>query len=66
MADQLLNRKQVEERVGLARSTVYRRMRQGSFPLSIRVSQRAVRWSKSEVEAWVSSRERVTGDKPDA
>ena len=62
MTDRLLSRQEVEKRVGLARSSIYRAMRLGLFPLPIKVGQRAVRWPSSEIEAWLASRPRATGE----
>ena len=58
----LLTRRQVEVLTGLARSTLYRMMRAGTFPNPIRVGQRAVRWLESEILAWIASRPRATRD----
>ena len=61
MNDRLMRREEVEERTGLARTTIYRKMREGSFPEPIQVGVRAVRWPSSEIETWLSSRPRATG-----
>ena len=60
--DRLLTRVEVERRVGLRRSSLYREMRQGRFPLPVRVGPRAVRWPSTEIEAWITSRPRSHGD----
>ena len=62
MTDRLLTRHEVEARCGISRSTVYRLMRSGQFPTPIKVGPRAVRWPASEIEAWIASRLRATGD----
>ena len=62
MTDRLMRRAEVEERTGLARTTIYRKMREGSFPEPIQVGVRAVRWSSTEIEAWLASRPRATGE----
>ena len=64
MPDRLLTRAEVEERVGLKRSSIYRGMRAGQFPVPIKVGSRAVRWVLSEVELWLAERPRATGDGP--
>ena len=61
-AGRLLTRREVEARAGLSRSSLYRLMRQGLFPKPLRVGVRAVRWPSSEIEAWLASRPRATGD----
>lgn len=62
--DRLLTRPQVEARVGLSTSAVYRLMRVGRFPEPLRVGLRAVRWPESEIEAWLQTRPRASGDQP--
>ena len=41
--DRMLRREEVEERVGISRSAIYRLMRVGEFPAPTRVGLRAVR-----------------------
>ena len=62
MNDRLLTRTEVETRVGLERSTIYREMRAGRFPLPLKIGERAVRWKLSEIEAWLATRPRTTGE----
>lgn len=62
LADRLLTRAQVELRTGLSRSSIYRAMREGTFPEPIKVTPRAVRWSQNELEEWLASLPRATGD----
>ena len=59
--DTLLKLSEVEQIVRLHRSTIYRLMRQGRFPLPLKLS-RAVRWRRSELEQWLEERPRATGD----
>ena len=58
----LIDRQEVERRVGLTRSTIYDAMRRGDFPLPLKVGPKAVRWRSSEIEAWVESRPLATGE----
>ena len=60
--DVLLTRPEVERRTGLSRSTLYRKMRDGTFPVPLKVSARAVRWRESEIRAYVDSRPRSYGE----
>ena len=39
-------------------------MRENTFPLPLQVGARAVRWPSSEVDAWLASRPRATGEIP--
>ena len=58
----LLTRREVERRTGLSRSTLYRKMRDGTFPVPLKVSERAVRWRDSDIRAYVDSRPRSYGE----
>lgn len=49
----ILRRKQVEARTGLSRSTIYVRIKEGSFPEPINLGARAVGWLESEIEEWL-------------
>ena len=60
--ERLLRRDEVERRCGLARTSIYRMMRAGTFPEPLKVGARAVRWPESEVEAWLSARPRAQGN----
>ena len=64
--ERLLTRHEVEERVGLKRSSIYRLMRDDDFPEPIKVGIRAVRWLETEINSWLASRPRATGDHPKA
>lgn len=52
----ILRRKQVEQRTGLSRSTIYLRVSQGNFPKAVSLGARAVGWLESEIEEWLDSR----------
>lgn len=50
----IIRRKDVEARTGLCRSTIYQRIKDGKFPLPIRLGNRSVRWLQSEIDGWVA------------
>ena len=53
----ILRRKQVENRTGLSRSTIYARIASGTFPSPINLGGgRAVGWLESEIDTWLKSR----------
>lgn len=52
----IIRLRDVLESTGLARSTVYRYMEEGSFPQPIALGDRAVGWVESEVQEWILSR----------
>lgn len=59
MVDKTLRRPQVEELVGLSRSTLYEMMSRGEFPRPLRIGKRAVAWKQSTVIEWLSQRPRA-------
>ncbi len=55
-APALLRQKQVSARTGMARSTIYLRMAEGTFPKPVHIGERSVGWLESDVEAWIQAR----------
>lgn len=51
--DQILRIKTVLKRTGLSRSTMYRKMENGTFPRNVQISTRCVGWRESAVNAWL-------------
>jgi prophage regulatory protein len=54
-AGALLTLRQVRERTGLSRSSVYDWSRAGKFPAPVRLSPRAIRWHADQVSAWIAA-----------
>lgn len=48
---------EVSEAVQLKRSSIYRGVRRGDFPRPVRVTGKAVRWRRADIEHWIASRE---------
>jgi prophage regulatory protein len=55
----ILRRKQVQARTGLARSTIYLHIRNGTFPRPVPLGVRAVGWLESEISDWIAERVRI-------
>jgi len=55
-APSILRRKQVEARTGLKKSTIYDRIKAGTFPAPISLGEKAVGWIESEIDAWLNAR----------
>ena len=53
-SSRLLRRVEVENRCGLATSTIYRKMSEGTFPKPVKVGPKAVRWWESEIDQWLA------------
>ena len=52
----ILRRRQVEERTGLSRSTLYHYIKIGHFPKPTPLGPRVVGWLESEVNSWICER----------
>ena len=53
--DRILRITTVLERTGLTRSTLYRKIEQGSFPKQIRIAERCAGWRESAVNEWLKN-----------
>ncbi len=51
--DRILRINTVLDRTGLSRSTLYRKINQGTFPKQIAISERCAGWRESAVNAWL-------------
>jgi prophage regulatory protein len=47
--------KDVEEAVSMKKSSIYKKMEQGFFPLSLRMGPRSVVWSVKEINSWIDN-----------
>lgn len=54
----VLSTKEVTERTGASRSTIWRWEQCGSFPRRIQVGPHKVGWIESEINSWLESRPR--------
>lgn len=52
-SDRILRLKTVLERTGLSRSTMYRKMQNGTFPKNLQISTRCTGWRESAVNDWM-------------
>lgn len=56
MPQELLRLPTVLARVGWGRSTLYKRVKEGTFPSPIELGPRARAWIGSEVDEWIARR----------
>ncbi|WP_386077517.1 helix-turn-helix transcriptional regulator [Vreelandella sp. F11] len=54
MSMKLIRIKDVMDRTGLAKSTIYKYISLGQFPQPTKLGTRAVAWVESEIEAWIN------------
>ena len=53
--DRIIRLKTVLDRTGLSRSTVYRKIAEGTFPCQIPISTNGAGWRESEVARWIAN-----------
>ncbi|HQS96341.1 MAG: transcriptional regulator [Novosphingobium sp. 17-62-19] len=51
----LIRFKEVQHRVSLGRSTIYRWMAEGKFPKPVQLGGYAVAWAEEDIQAWIGS-----------
>lgn len=54
MATTIIKLPEVKSRTSLSRSTIYRRISQGTFPAPINLGGRAVGWIEAEILGWLN------------
>lgn len=52
----LLRKPAVIDRVALSDTTIWRKVRAGTFPKPLHISAGAVAWRESDIEAWIAQR----------
>ena len=57
----MMRRRSVERLTGLSKSTLYRLIKKGEFPQPLRMTRKAVRWRREEINEWLSHRPRGGG-----
>ncbi|MGX5851032.1 helix-turn-helix transcriptional regulator [Mesorhizobium sp. PL10] len=64
--DRIIRRRTVLARTGLSRSTMYRKIAEGTFPAQLKISVNGAGWRESDINRWVedpvSWRARREGD----
>ncbi|WP_084812513.1 helix-turn-helix transcriptional regulator [Jannaschia sp. CCS1] len=51
--DRIVRLTTVLDRTGLSRSTLYRKIAEGTFPAQLRISVHGAGWRESEINGWV-------------
>lgn len=52
----LLRLQDVSAAIGMKRSWIYQKTKDGEFPKPIKLGERAVAWYASDIDAWIKSR----------
>lgn len=56
MRNRLLRLADVKHMTGLGRSTIYAAIRAKSFPAAVNLTDHAVAWRESDIDAWIAAR----------
>jgi prophage regulatory protein len=54
VADRIVRMKTVLARAGLSRSTIYRKIAEGTFPAQVRISVNGAGWKESDIDRWIA------------
>ena len=63
--NRIIRLKTVLSRTGLSRSTIYRKIAEGTFPAQLKISTKGTGWHESDINRWISvpSGSRGLGDR---
>jgi prophage regulatory protein len=53
--DRILRLPAASKKVALGRDTIYRKVRAGTFPQPLKLSERASGWLESELDSWIAA-----------
>ena len=53
--DRIIRFDTVRARTGLSRSTIYRKIAEGTFPAQIKISINGAGWKESDINRWVAN-----------
>lgn len=52
--EKILRLDTVRDRTGLSRSTIYRKIAEGTFPAQVKISVHGAGWHESEINRWIA------------
>ena len=52
--DRIVRLKTVLARTGLSRSTIYRKIAEGTFPAQLKISINGAGWHESDIDRWIA------------
>ena len=53
--DRIIRFNTVRARTGLSRSTIYRKIAEGTFPPQIKISTNGAGWRESDINRWIAN-----------
>jgi prophage regulatory protein len=57
--DRIIREQEVRNRTGLSRTTRWRLIQRKEFPAPVNISDHAVGWKESDIQAWIEARSRA-------
>ena len=48
---------EVRQQTGLSRTTVWRKVKENDFPSPVKLTDHAIGWRQSDIDAWLASRQ---------
>lgn len=66
MNTRILRMREVMQRIGLSRSTIYKLMENDDFPRPMKLGSQAIGWRDADIEAWIESRPLSSPGRPEA
>ena len=52
----ILRLKDVVDRIGLSKPTIYRMIKKDEFPKPLQLTKRSIGWNESDIDNWIESR----------
>jgi prophage regulatory protein len=53
--DRIIRLRTVLSRTGLSRSTIYRKIAEGTFPAQLQISANGAGWRESDIDRWIAN-----------
>ena len=63
--DKILRLGEVLDRTGLSRSTLYRKIAEGTFPAQVKISARSAGWYEADLDRWFADPMGYCSEEPD-
>lgn len=63
-SERIIRLQTVLTRTGLSRSTLYRKIAEGTFPAQLKISVHGTGWHESAIERWIADPMRYREDRP--
>lgn len=62
--ERIIRLKTVLDRTGLSRSTIYRKIAEGTFPSQVKISVHGAGWHESAINRWIADPARYCEEEP--